>query len=206
LALTFLPLATGAALVVYIISGISLGTATIALLIVGIVTWALVLWRLDPGVRHWLASRVKIGALAGVPAVLAYDTVRWGIVALASWSFEPFHALPLFGMAILGPETDLFSATIVGIGFHLVNGIGFAIAYAIVFRRPSIKTGIAWAMVLEAAMLLLYPRWLGVDLFGELMPVSLAGHLAYGGMLGAVTRRLGRPANERPLTQSSSAR
>jgi hypothetical protein len=188
-ALAGLPLATGAALIAYIALGVPLHLAAMGFGATGFAAWTLIVSGMSASQRRWLRARVAAGARAGIVAIAAYDVTRYGVVGLASLSFQPFHVFARFGQALLGPATAEPAATVAGALFHLVNGIGFAIAFSLVVARPSIRLGIAWALVLETLMLLLYPGWLGVSLTGELLPVSLAGHVAYGSALGVATRR-----------------
>jgi len=186
LALAGLPLASGAALVTYIALKLPmpLGAAFFAAGAVGL--WAVVLPRMPSGDRRIVWARVRTGLLAGIPAVIAYDATRYGFVAIASMSFSPFHVFPLFGQAFIGTGAPESITTLVGITYHVTNGLGFAIAFALAIRRPTWWKGIAWALCLEAAMLALYPGWLGMSLDSELVPVSLAGHLSYGAVLGVI--------------------
>lgn len=190
LILVGLPLASGASLVLFIVIGMPLPVALAGLITGSAVIWAIGLRRATSAQRSWIVRRVRVGAIVGLPAIVAYDLARFGLVSLASLSFEPFHVLPLFGHAILGPAVSESVATLAGLAFHLANGMGFAIAFGIAVPRPSILKGVAWALALEVAMLALYPGWLGLSLTGELVPVSAAGHLAYGGVLGELTARL----------------
>ena len=49
--------------------------------------------------------------------------------------------------------------------------------------------GIAWGLFLEALQLTFYPGWLQLRSIGEFVQVSVFGHLIYGAVLGALTRR-----------------
>ena len=80
--------------------------------------------------------------------------------------------------------------TTTGMLFHLLNGLGFAVAYVVAIRRPGILTGLAWAALLEALMLALYPSGLGISMSQEFAGVSIAGHAAYGTVLGGGSRAL----------------
>lgn len=189
LVLTGLPLVTGAALVAFIVFGVPLPIAAGVLATAAVPAWALVLPALSRDQRHSLRDRVLAGGRAGIAGLLAYDATRYGVVALASLSFEPFHIFARFGQALLGPATAEPLASAAGATFHVANGLGFAVAFAMAVPRPGIRAGVLWALCLEAAMLLMYPSWLGVSITGELLPVSLAGHVAYGTAIGVVTRR-----------------
>jgi hypothetical protein len=78
----------------------------------------------------------------------------------------------------------------VGVGYHYLNGLCFAAGYSLLFRGRPFALGIAWAMGLEAAMLLVYPRWLPAlgRVLGEFTVVSMIGHVAYGTVLGLVAQ------------------
>jgi hypothetical protein len=187
-ALAAVPLASGAALVAYIAFQLPMPLGALFFAGGGIALWGLVLPRLSRPERSAAFRRMRIGILAGIPAVLAYDAVRYGVVAVASLTFAPFHVFALFGHAFVGDAPEPL-ATLVGLAYHITNGVGFAVAFALAVPRPSWRKGIVWALLLEACMLALYPGWLGLSLAGELLPVSLAGHLAYGGVLGEVAHR-----------------
>jgi hypothetical protein len=187
-----LPLATGAGLAAYLVLGVPLPVAATGMAVAGVAGWIGLLPALETAQRRWLIARCGAGLRAGALAILAYDATRYGVVAVASLSFEPFHVFSRFGQALLGSATGEPLASAAGAVFHIANGLGFAIAYALAIPRPTVRTGIAWALCLEVLMLALYPAWLGVSLAGELLPVSLAGHVAFGATLGVVTRRIAR--------------
>ena len=189
LALLGLPLTTGAALIAYIVFGVVLPVAAGVLAVAGIAGWIVVIPTMTGEQRDWIRSRMGIGLRAGLLAVAAYDLTRYGVVAAASLSFQPFHVFRRFGEALLGPGITDPAASVAGGAFHVANGLGFAVAFALAVPRPTVRLGVAWALCLETLMLLMYPSWLGVSLTGELLPVSIAGHLAFGSVLGLATRR-----------------
>jgi hypothetical protein len=141
-------------------------------------------------VRADLRRAVRAGLVAGLPATVAYDVTRLLLVEVANFAFRPFHAFTNFGQALLGTTAEGPWVTAVGTGFHLVNGLGFAIAYAVCFGRRGVPAGIAWAFVLEAAMVSVYPGWLGLKALDEFLQVSVAGHVVYGSVLGLVAQRM----------------
>jgi hypothetical protein len=189
IALVGLPLTTGAALIAYIVFAIPLPAAAVVFGAAGATTWLLVIPAMTSEQREWIQARAAAGFRAGILGIAAYDLTRYGVVAVASLSFQPFHVFARFGEAIFGPGITEPAASAAGAGFHVANGLGFAIAFALAVPAPTIRLGIAWALCLESLMLLMYPGWLGVSLTGELLPVSIVGHLAFGSVLGAATRR-----------------
>jgi hypothetical protein len=72
--------------------------------------------------------------------------------------------------------------------------------------RPRLGTrgwreGILWALGLELAMVAVYPGWLHIGaLLEEFVAVSLIGHLAYGSVLGSLSRYWLR--SPQPVTSS----
>jgi hypothetical protein len=192
--LVLLPVAGGAGLMTYVVAGISLPAAMGTLALIGASVWHAA-WRTMPATgRAELKARTLRGARAGVLATAAYDATRYGIVALASLSFQPFHVLPIFGRLFVGSHASLGVAYAVGIAYHVANGVGFAIAYALVVRRGGLWSGIVWGIALELTMALLYPSWLRIIALREFLAVSAMGHLVYGAVVGVTVRQASRKA------------
>lgn len=181
--------ATGGALVVHITSKVSLALAVVSLFAVAAGVFGLVVHRLDPARQVILRRQMRVGAAAGLLATIAYDVARFGTVAALDLSFEPFHVFELFGQALLGADVSGPIAFGAGAAYHLTNGMGFGIAFALLVRRPTIAKGLLWAMFLELAMAVFYPSWLQLQAVGEFLQVSVVGHAVYGVTLAVLTRR-----------------
>ena len=80
---------------------------------------------------------------------------------------RPYAALPLFGQLLADVRADTVPAWVVGIAYHVANGVCFAIAYAMLAAPRGLWAGVAFALVLEAFMLTFYPGWLNVEAIGE---------------------------------------
>ncbi len=190
LLLAALPLASGAALIIHVLTTISLGVALIGAGIIvsgaGILAWM----RLPPPARTEIIRRAKVGLMAGFLATIAYDVSRWLIVTIFHDTFAPFHVFPILGYAIAGTNLSPAVATIIGTLYHYANGVLFAVAYAILLAPRGWWTGILWALGLEALMLTVYPGWIQPTPFEEFLSVSMLGHVAYGSVLGTFSRRL----------------
>jgi len=76
-------LANGAALLVYILGGISLRWTATTLAVAAVVVGTVVVRRMPPQRRRRFARRVGAGATAGFVATVAYDVVRYGLVEIA---------------------------------------------------------------------------------------------------------------------------
>ncbi len=198
--LAALPLVTGAALVVHILAGIVLPLA-VGAAFAGSAALVLAAWRgLPAELRTETARRVRIGLVGGIAATLAYDATRLVLVWVAGFRFGPLDTLPIFGRLLIGPDASPGLALGAGVLYHAANGVGFATAFVLVVRSPTAVKGVAWAAMLELAMVSLYPGWLRIDLLGEFLGVSVLGHVAYGLVLGGVTAILVRSTSraERP--------
>ena len=183
-------LASGAALLTYILSGISLQLTLAAAGLLAVAGGA-ALWRRATAVQQAAWRRtVTAGLLAGVAATAAYDLSRYLLVEVAGLGFSPFDVFGLFGRALTGAGHASAWVTAAGAGFHVVNGVGFGIAYTLWVGRRGPVAGIAFAMVLETIMVSVYPGWLGLKALDEFVPVSLVGHLCYGCVLGYAARQL----------------
>lgn len=181
--------ATGAALVIHILTPLPLWLSTAVTVTGGVVIcWGLV--RRRGGAAEQTRQLVLIGLQAGVLGLIAYDAARWAWVWSTGSPANPFEALPLFGAGLVGTSAPLAVRWIAGWLFHVANGIGFAIAFVLCFRgRANVWWGIAWGVLLEVIVLLLYPVWLQVDALREFATVSVLGHVVYGATLGLVARR-----------------
>jgi hypothetical protein len=195
-------LSTGAALAVFILTGISLraGMAGAAVLVAGAVVVVRV--RLPEPSRSLVRSRALQGAGAGLLATAAYDLCRLGVVTLIDINYWPFDVFSRFGRLLVGEAAPTGLAVAAGTGYHYLNGVGFAIAYTLLVRRPRIVTGLAWAALLEVFMVTLYPGWLGLRALDEFLSVSIAGHAAYGVVLGATAGAWCQRADERRFARA----
>lgn len=188
LTLLALPFAGGAGLVVYILAGVSLPAAAATVALLGAVVWRVAIGSVPEATRRAVAGRVRAGLIAGLLAVAAYDLVRFGLVSLLTFEFEPFHVMPRFGRLFVGDAAPEAVAVAVGVAYHVTNGLGFAVGYALAFRRPGPLSGVAWGVGLELCMATLYPTWLAIAAMEEFLTVSALGHVAYGTVLGLAMR------------------
>jgi hypothetical protein len=193
--LAALPMAGGAGLVLHILADISLPLAIVGLAVLGAGAWLLVLARLPAAARRTVRRRLAVGAVAGLAGTVAYDASRYGVVALLSMSFQPFHVFSLFGELFIGPDHPAALIFLVGSLYHLSNGTFFGVAYTLVVRRPSWWSGALWGIGLELCMASLYPSWLRVQMLAEFLEVSAIGHVVYGSVLGYVASRRLAPAS-----------
>lgn len=146
--------------------------------------------RVDTSTREQLVVHLKIGVLAGIAAIIAYDIAKWGLAVIDPSPFNPFGAIPTFGALLVGPTAPEIWLIAAGIGYHVLNGITFAVAYCILFGYRGILAGIGWGVFLEAFQFTLYPGWLNITAFyAEFVTISFLGHIAYGATLGYVCKR-----------------
>lgn len=183
-------LASGASLLVYIFAGISLAfalvLAAIFVTLAGSYTWL----RSSPEKKEQILIRMRIGFMAGLLGTAAYDLSRFLLIKITGIHFWPFDIFNIFGRAILGPSAHGFWVAPVGLAFHFLNGITFAISYTILLGKRGPLFGILWALGLEILMVVFYPRWLNIKFMNEFISVSVFGHLIYGIVIGYLAKRL----------------
>ncbi len=192
-------LLSGAALVVYIVTGAPLWMVLALLVLLGAVLVGATLWPDEPMRRRWLA-RIRVGVPVGIVATVAYDLSRWVLVELLDFHASPFKAFPLFGQALVPAAGQGAAQLGIGIAFHLLNGTAFGCAYAIWFGHRPWWWGIGFALGLEVFMLAIYPGWLDIRTLEEFTTMSVLGHVVYGAVLGLGTRwLLARQARPDPV-------
>lgn len=189
IALAVLPLATGAGLVVYILSRTSLWYGIAATALIGTAAGVMVWRKTSPAMHALIRQRGLVGIVAGLLATFAYDLSRLLLVTIFHYKFWPFDVFPIFGRLLAGSNTPRAVQVATGWLYHLTNGSGFGAAYMFLFQRPRILTGLMWAGVLEVCMVTVYPGWLGLKALDEFLSVSVLGHAAYGVVLGFTAQR-----------------
>lgn len=183
-------LVTGLSLLVFVLARVSLLASILVSGAVAIMISTLIWCRSSAPVQQNFRLRVKSGLLSGLAATGAYDISRLALVKIGHYSFWPFDIFKRFGLALTGAATDSFWVESVGICYHVMNGLGFAVAFAICFGTWGVVAGVVWALILETLMVSIYPGWLHLKALDEFLQVSIVGHLAYGSVLGFTCRRL----------------
>ncbi len=190
-------LVSGVALLVYVFAGVSLALG-LAIGLVVVVTAARIVWRTaNDRQRARLAVAVTAGAVSGGIATGAYDLSRFLLINITGIQFWPFDIFEIFGRALLGPNTHGPAVALAGLGYHLLNGVAFGVAYTVWFGRRGIVAGVLFALGLEFLMVMVYPGWLNITRTSEFLSVSIVGHLVYGAVLGGTARFLLRRADAR---------
>lgn len=152
-------------------------------------------------------------ALHGLEAISWLGAIVWGVVATLAFTMVSImgratgmtrmNLLDLLGSMVARPGS--VTATAVGLGLHLANGVVLAIAWVygtVLFGLPANWwTALVWAVVLTALALLMmstigaaHPAMRrgeqadpgpAATNFGAMTPMgSLGGHLVYGAVLG----------------------
>jgi hypothetical protein len=187
--------ASGASLVVHILTGATLPAVLGALLVGGTVLLARA--TSDPAVRARVVPLLRAGVVGGLVSTAVYDAARYALQVGLDLHVSPFKALPYFGNALIGVEPHTTASWVAGVAFHLTNGVCFGIGYTVLAGRRSPLWAVGFGLALEAFMLVLYPRWLQIDAMKEFTQLSLLGHVAYGLSLGLVTNALLRGQGHR---------
>lgn len=140
--------------------------------------------------REFVKRRSLVGLVAGVAALVVYDVSRWSVVWVGGLDVNPFEAIPIFGELLVGSSVSDSATWVAGFGYHVFNGVGFAMFYSMLMGRRGVLAGVGWAFLLEVVTLFVYPGWLDIRARGEFTAVSLAGHIGYGIALGYLAKRM----------------
>ncbi len=189
-------LASGAALVANILFGVPLLPALAIGLLGGIAAIATFAYRAPRPARDRVVLLARTGLLAGIVGIIAYDSSK-AVLSIADPSpYNPFEAVRIFGVLLIGDGAPAIVTWVCGAAFHLLNGVLFAIAYTQFFgafavrsARLAVLTGMAWGIFLETFQLILFPGWLSIQFVAEFATISLAAHFVYGATVGTIVRR-----------------
>jgi hypothetical protein len=175
---------SGVALLAHIIAGVSLRLA-LALTVGFLILTVCLVWRRTSGEeRLRMLRRTVVGVVSGILATASYDLSKF---ALSQWDpspYNPFEAIHLFGVLLVGSSASNFVVNAAGTLFHIVNGISFGLAFCLLIARPGVVTGIGWGLFLAFMQITLYPGWLGTSLYQEFATISGISHVVYGVVLG----------------------
>jgi hypothetical protein len=180
--------ASGASLVVHILTDATLPVVLAGFLVAGAVLLGQA--TSDPVARARMVPLLRTGAIAGLASTAVYDAARYGLMWAFHLHIKPFKALPYFGNALIGADPHSTAAWVAGVAFHLTNGICFGTGYTVLAGRRNLLWAIGFGLGLEAFMLALYPHWLQIEAMKEFTEMSVFGHVAYGLSLGLITRAL----------------
>jgi hypothetical protein len=158
-----------------------------------------------PGTRQAMTA----GALGGLLGTAGYDLFRIPFVyGLGLGLLAPIDS---YGVLLLDADSSSAWTGLAGWGYHTVNGVGFGVAYAVLARGRHWGFGVAWAMVLESAVVV-SPFATAYALRGahgiqwESIAIAYAAHVPYGLAVGKAAQGSGRVAGQaasvfrRPVT------
>src|SRR5579859_7034093 len=116
--LAILPLSTGAGLVVYILTNISLTVGVVVVAIFGLAAGYFVWRRASERNRDLFKHMALVGFWSGLLATLAYDACRYVVVTFLHFTFWPLDIFTIFGRLIIGSSVPLWVITGVGVLYH----------------------------------------------------------------------------------------
>lgn len=173
-------------LLLYFYGRASMGSSVLWLLLPAVVLLAAFVWWARRSGREELFDRVRAGLWAGALATLAYDVVR---VPVAVSGVPVFKAISYFGTVMLGQSAPTLASEVAGWGYHLSNGIGFGLMYAVLVVRPRWWTATLWGLGLELCMLLTpYAEVFGYKISNQFLGITIGAHVVYGLVLWGCLR------------------
>ena len=133
-----------------------------------------------------------VGIVGGLCGTLIYDGVRYTLYHGGVFNYDGFKAIYLFGHWMTGQDVGSPGAALGGWLYHFWNGLSFGVFYVLAFGNRRFFWGIGYGVVMELAMLGLFPFFLTIDEPVDFVALSLIGHMFYGAALGAVAERYAR--------------
>lgn len=179
---------SGVALLLHWAGWIHLGAAAMICLPLTVVMLAIIIALARGEHRAIVLQRLVAGAYAGFLGLIAYDVIRWVLVETGLIPANPFRVIEVFGLLIMGTDIDTLVTKSVGWGFHIWNGLTFAMMYTLAFARGRIAWAVAWSLILEVAMLATYPSMFHMKMAWPFISISLIGHVAFGLAVGWAAR------------------
>lgn len=177
---------SGLAIILHVLGWLALGPALTILAPLTILVLAGAVGRADSLREQILLNRIVGGLLAGFAGLVAYDAIRALILMSGIVPFNPFRAIEVYGLLILDTQNETPLTKALGWGFHIWNGLFFAVMYTVALGRGRMIWAIGWGLLLEVAMLATYPSMFQMAMDGAFIFIGVIGHLAYGVTLGLV--------------------
>ena len=151
------------------------------------------------GIYPALQVAIAAGVLAGIAATVSYDLARIPFLAVGYRLFAPVST---YGILITNGTTSSPLTETIGWAYNFMNGIGFAVAYAMFGLGRKWWWAIPFALALET-MTIVTPY---ADMYGlrgkvDVIAIAYGAHLFYGAILGVVVQRAAswRSAGESPV-------
>lgn len=140
--------------------------------------------------RPLIVNRLRVGLVAGLIGLVAYNGTRWVAGTLLSVSTSPFYSIFIFGSLITAKPAGSTAAAVAGWLYHISNGVTFGVMYTLLAGPARWWFGLAWGVVLELAMLIIYPSStiLHPPALAPFVIVSLISHALFGTVIGMVAQ------------------
>lgn len=136
--------------------------------------------------RGALRETLHAGLWGGLWGTLGYDLVR---VPVHLAGLNPFAPIRSYGVYLLDAPHATAATDLLGVAYHLSNGLTFGVLYAIPMRGRSPGWGLAWGLALESlAVATPFGAVYGIRDAPVALVVAYAAHLWYGLPLGLACR------------------
>lgn len=149
------------------------------------------LWAVRREGMEELRVLLLAGLVGGLLGTLGYDLFRVPFVIGGLRVLAPIDS---YGVLAAGAEASSQWTGLLGWGYHVTNGIGFGLAYAMIAPRKHWGWGVLWALVLETATIVTpfaTEYALRTEDGFKLLPISIAyaAHVPYGIAIGLAVQR-----------------
>ncbi|GAC1399136.1 MAG: hypothetical protein NVSMB52_12680 [Chloroflexota bacterium] len=139
---------------------------------------------------------LEVGLFAGIVATVAYDVARLALMETHIFDYDSYKAITIFGSWITKTPRTTSQSFLAGWTYHYWNGISFSIMYMVIFARWHWLWGVGYGLVMEMAMLGIFPLFLTINNPAGFVALSLTGHVVYGVVIGLAGQRYARSFSE----------
>lgn len=131
------------------------------------------------------ATRLLVGAGAGIAATLVYDLWRVGVRDVWGVAYDPFRVQPVFGQILTGLPTTHPATLAAGWGHHLWLGALAGMVFAAIAPRGGALAGVAFAAAMQIGRWAMYPSVFTAGLTDrEFVANGVLGQIVWGAVLG----------------------
>lgn len=114
---------------------------------------------------------------------VAYDLFRVPFVMLGGYRL--FAPIETYGLLLMDARASDAMTSFVGWSYHFLNGVGFAVSFALVARRRSLAAGVAFGLILETvALMSAFADYYESARRVDIVVISYLAHIPYGLALG----------------------
>ncbi|MBK9180762.1 MAG: hypothetical protein IPM45_14580 [Acidimicrobiales bacterium] len=137
-----------------------------------------------------LRNALVAGAVGGLIGTALYDLVRQPFLVMGLRLMVPIDSYGVLALDAVGSSPW---SGIAGWGYHVANGVGFGVTYAVLMRGRHWAWGVLWGLILEAAAVVTpFSAAYGLRWKWDLILIAFGAHVPYGAAVGLAAQHADR--------------